>query len=357
MTSKKTIIFFTLILFLSTTSHILSQNKTNTIKYFQFELSDSSTVVGSIVFENESVVQIKNTSNEEIRISKQNILNKKRVYINIQTNVYSDSTTISENIGSIAEQTDSTIVRLELIGGSTLIGRVASEDSTSITINLLSNTTTTIKKKSIEKRETIEKNLYNGQYWIDDPNSTRLFFAPTGRGLVSGNGYVSVYEIFFPMVAFGIADYITIAGGISLFPGLSKQLLYFAPKITPFQNDKFAVSIGDFYVRTPSNNRNNDINIIYSIGTVSFSKGAITMGVGYETKSENPIILLGGELRVSKYAKLITENWFLGGSDLKFVSLGIRILGKYLAADFAFVTPIGDNNTIFMPWIGFAYNF
>ena len=357
MTSKKTIIFFTLILFLSTSSYVLSQDNTNTIKYFQFELNDSSTVVGSIVFENESVVQIKNTSNEEIRISKQNILNKKRVYVNIQTNISSDSTTISENIVSIAEQTDSTIVRLELIGGSTLIGKVAFEDSTSITINLLSNTTTTIEKKSIEKRETVEKNLYNGQYWIDDPNRTRLFFAPTGRGLMSGNGYVSIYEIFFPMVAIGVSNFATLSGGMSLFPSSSDQILYFAPKITPFQNDRFAVSIGDFYVRIPGNKRNNDINIIYSIGTVSFSKGAITMGVGYETKAENPIILLGGELRVSRYAKLITENWFLGGSDLKFVSLGIRFLGEHLAADFAFVTPVRDNNTMLMPWIGFAYNF
>ncbi len=193
MTSKKTIIFFTLILFLSISSYVLSQNRTDTIKYFQFELNDSSTVVGTIVFENESVMQIKTTSNEEIRISKQNILNKKRVYVNIQTNLSSDSTTISETIVSIAEQTDSTIIRLELIGGSTLIGRIASEDSTSITINLLSNTTTTIEKKSIEKREPVEKNLYNGQYWIDDPNGTRLFFAPTGRGLMSGNGYISFY--------------------------------------------------------------------------------------------------------------------------------------------------------------------
>ncbi len=83
MTSKKTIIFFTLILFLSTTSYVLSQYKTNTIKYFQFELNDSSTVVGSIVFENESVVQIKNTSNEEMRISKQNIICKTKTINNI----------------------------------------------------------------------------------------------------------------------------------------------------------------------------------------------------------------------------------------------------------------------------------
>ncbi len=159
------------------------------------------------------------------------------------------------------------------------------------------------------------------------------------------------------MVAFGIFDYITISGGISLFPGGTNQILYFAPKITPFQNDRFAVSIGDFYVKIQGNNRNSDINIVYSVGTVSFSKGAITIGTGYETKSENPILLLGGELRISRYAKLITENWFLGGSDLKFASLGIRFLSEHLAADFAFVTPVGSNNITLIPWVGFTYNF
>lgn len=356
MTSKILKIIFTIILFLFTTTSVFSQNELTAPKYFQFYLADSSTVVGSIVFENETVMQIKNTSGNEIRINKQNVISKKRVSVKTQINHTTDSTN-TETIISMVEQTDSTIIRFELTGGSILIGRIASEDSTSITINLLSNTEAKIEKSSITKREKITKNLYNGQYWIDDPNRTRLFFAPTGRGLKSGSGYVSVYEIFFPMVAFGIFDYITISGGISLFPGSSKQLLYFAPKITPFQNDDFAISVGDFYLKIPSYSSNNYINILYSVGTISFSKGAITMGVGYETNSQNPILLLGGELRVSRYAKLITENWFLGGSDLKFVSLGIRFLGEHLAADFAFVSPVGNDDLMLIPWIGFAYNF
>ncbi len=161
-------LFLSILLIVLTSNFIFSQHGTSVTKYFQFELTDSSKVVGFIVFESSNGVQIKDTSGKEIRINKQNIISQNRV--SIKTNNATDSTGTAETIISIAEQTDSTIVRLQLIGGSTLIGRVASEDSTSITIDLPSNSKTTIDKKSIVKREIVTQNLYNGQYWIDDPN-------------------------------------------------------------------------------------------------------------------------------------------------------------------------------------------
>jgi hypothetical protein len=252
---------------------------------------------------------------------------------------------------------DSTVtIRLEIKDGSTLIGKIESEDSTYISFNLLSNAIIKIEKSTILNRETVSSKIQNGEYWIEDPNKTRLFFAPTGRGLKSGNGYFSVYEIFFPMVAFGVLDYITISGGMSLFPGTDFQLVYLAPKITPFQNDKYAVSVGDFFVKFPDDK--DYLNILYTVGTISFNKGAITFGVGYETYSKNPIFLIGGELRISRYAKLITENWFIADSDFNFMSFGLRFLGEHLAADFTFVIPlVDDNDIVLIPWIGFAYNF
>lgn len=317
-------------------------------KHQQFVLADSSIITGTIVFENETVVQIKNLSGDEIRINKSNILIQNGVVVDQKFRSFIDPS-------RLAEQTDSTIVRLELIGGSVLIGIVMAEDSTSITLNLLSNIETTFNKNLIIKREIVSANIQKGQYWIPDPNSTRLFFAPTGRGLKSGDGYFAVYEILFPMVAVGIADYFTLAGGISLVPGSSEQIIYFAPKITFYQNENFAVSIGDFLVKFP--NDSESLNIFYSVGTASFKKGAITLGVGLETNSNDPIFLIGGELRISRYTKIITENWFIADSDFNFASLGLRFLGENLAADFAFVIPLGSDDIVFIPWIGFAYNF
>jgi hypothetical protein len=134
------------------------------------------------------------------------------------------------------------------------------------------------------------------------------------------------------------------------------QIIYLAPKITPYQNDNFAISIGDFFMKLPSDD--DGLNILYSVATASSDKGAITFGAGFETISNKPILLIGGELRISRSAKLITENWFISDSQFKFLSVGIRFFGTNLAADFAFVRPlIDDDFSFFLPWIGFAYNF
>ncbi len=348
-------VLITSIFFLFSMSIFAQQDNPQTI-YQQIELADSSIITGTIVFEDDNVIQIKSLNGEEARINKKNILNKKSVVVTAKAESQSDSTDIVENLFAISEVTDSTIVRIELSGGSVLIGTIVYEDSTSITLNLLSNNETTINKEMIINREIVSSNIQNGQYWREDPNSTRLFFGPTGRGLKSGEGYFSIYEIFFPMLAVGIGDHFTLAGGISLVPGSSEQIIYIAPKITFFQNDKFAASLGDFFVKFPNDSEH--LNIVYTVGTVSFDKGAITAGVGYETESVKPIFLIGGELRISRYAKLITENWFIADSEFNFASLGIRFLGEHLAADFAFVVPLlSDDDVYFMPWLGFAYNF
>ncbi|MCF6271064.1 MAG: hypothetical protein L3J41_15230 [Melioribacteraceae bacterium] len=335
--------------------YISSQPNTLDRDYQQFELTDASIITGIIVFENENVVHINLLSGGELKINRDDILKQKSVVVETNSHISNDSTRFSEDILSVSEQTDSTIVRFELTGGSVLIGTIISEDSTSITLNLLSNNQTIINKNAVVSRDIVSSNIKDGQYWIEDPNSTRLFFGPTGRGLKSGKGYFAAYEIFFPMLAVGIGDYFTLAGGLSLFPGSIGDIIYIAPKIILYQDEKYALAIGDFFVKPKDNS--DYLNIIYTIGTASFNKSAITAGVGYETNSKNPIFLIGGELRISRYAKLITENWFVVNSEVKFVSLGIRFLGENLAADFAFFVPLGTTEIVFVPWLGFAYNF
>lgn len=345
-----------LLTFFASFISINAQTNIEQSTYYQFELTDSSKFIGSIVFEDKSVIQIKQISGDEIRINQSDILFKNIVTLDFVNNLSLDSTETAEITSKILDRDSLKVFRFQLIGGSTLIGRIISEDSTTVTINLLSDVETTIQKKIIVRKESVSTKIKNGQFWFDDPNSTRLFFAPTGRRLKSGSGYFSVYELFFPMFAVGISDYVTLASGISFIPGSDNQIFYFAPKITPFQNDKFAISIGDFFVSFP-NNRDN-LNILYTVGTASFNTSAITIGVGYETTSDKPILFIGGEVRVARYAKLITENWFIADSEYGFLSIGFRFLGERIAVDFALVSPLTERaDPVYFPWIGFAYNF
>src|SRR5262245_9767297 len=79
-----------------------------------------------------------------------------------------------------------------------------------------------------------------------DPNYSRLLFAPTGRPLKKGDGYFSDYELVFPGVAVGVTDNFSIAGGVSIIPGLrlDRQVLYVSPRLGWNIGEKAAVSVG-----------------------------------------------------------------------------------------------------------------
>jgi hypothetical protein len=264
---------------------------------------------------------------------------------------------------AFSQQTDTTsyTYQIELIDGSVLIGKIMSEDEHTIQFLTNSNIEMSIPVEQVRKKERISGRIVKGQLWRSDPNRTRLFFAPTGKALKAGQGYFSVYEIFFPTVAVGITNYIAVAGGISLFPGSSEQLLYLAPKVTPVQADKFDLSAGVLLLKIPDEDET--AGIVYGVSTYGTENSALTLGIGFAFAggefADKPVFALGGEIRVGRYVKLISENWLIPNSDVQVISAGIRFFGENLAADFALIHPLGSDieGFPFLPWIGFAYNF
>jgi len=264
---------------------------------------------------------------------------------------------------AFSQQTDTTsyTYQIELIDGSVLIGKIISEDEHTIQFLTNSNIEMSIPVEQVRKKERISGRIVKGQLWRSDPNRTRLFFAPTGKALKAGQGYFSVYEIFFPTVAVGITNYIAVAGGISLFPGSSEQLLYLAPKVTPVQADKFDLSAGVLLLKIPDEDET--AGIVYGVSTYGTENSALTLGIGFAFAggefADKPVFALGGEIRVGRYVKLISENWLIPNSDVQVISAGIRFFGENLAADFALIHPLGSDieGFPFLPWIGFAYNF
>jgi hypothetical protein len=218
-----------------------------------------------------------------------------------------------------------------------------------------------ILRSQIEKIETLSGVMVDGELSRPDPNRTRLLFAPTGRALPAGSGYFSVYEIFFPMIAVGVTDFLALSGGVSLFPGADEQIIYLAPKVTFYDSDVTSISGGILYVTLPSEG---DAGIAYGVATFGSQKFSGTAGFGFGFVdgdfSSKPMLMLGLELRISKVSKIISENWIFPASDesINFISLGIRFFGTNLAADFGLITSTeASGNFPFLPWLGFAYNF
>lgn len=261
-------------------------------------------------------------------------------------------------------QQDTTVVetlRIELKDGSILIGNIIFEDDNSIQFKTISEVEITIKKEQIETKKNVSGKFVDGKLWNNDPNSTRLLFSPTGRALKAGHGYFSAYQIFFPFLAVGITDFLTISGGISLLPGADGQVLYIAPKVTPYQSKNISISGGVLYIKFPGEDYSG--GIVYGVSTFEFDRAAITTGFGYGffggDFADNPMLVLGVETRLSQKFKLISENWIFISGEIHLFSLAFRFFGENLAADFGLILPtsIDANGFPFIPWLGFAYNF
>ena len=254
------------------------------------------------------------------------------------------------------------VYRLTLNDGSEIIGSIVKEDSVQVEFQSVSKIMMLVPRNQIEAIVPLAGSVADGEFRRSDPNYTRLFFAPTGRALKSGQGYFSAYEIFFPFVAIGIGDVVTLAGGMSLIPGAESQIFYFAPKITPFHLQNFDLSAGVLYVNAFESNFSGG-GIVYGVGTYGSSDNALTLGLGWGFAggeiANKPILLLGGEIRLSNSIKLVSENWIPPGTDLVVYSFGIRFFGENLAADLGFIRPskMETSGFPFIPWIGFAYNF
>ena len=256
------------------------------------------------------------------------------------------------------------LCRLEMRDGSIMIGRIVGEGADSVRFVTLSGIPLTVSRPSIEEIIPLEGEVIDGQFRRVDPNRSRLFFGPTARPLRSGAGYFSVYELFFPFIAFGVADVLTISGGITIFPGSSAQLFYVGPKISiPSGSDVAEFALGMQYATILGTN-DDGAGIVYGATTLGGPSTAVTLGAGWgfsgEDFSEKPVLLAGFEGQISGGMKIILENWIPVGGDASFHAFGFRFFGEALAADFALVHVRTDNGMKgfpFFPWIGFVYNF
>ena len=202
----------------------------------------------------------------------------------------------------------------------------------------------------------------SGRFYRTDPNDSRLLFAPTGRNLQRGEGYFADYFVFFPTVAYGVTDFLALSGGVSLIPGASSQVIYFAPKLAFNLSPTVSIATGGLYVTIPDEISN--AFLAYAVTTIGKRTGAVTLGIGIPVSEStgSPLLLLGGELQISNSAKLISENWiFTGSPDTEIAfSGGVRFFGDKIAVDLAMVSTgelLSSGGFPFFPWVDFAVSF
>lgn len=270
-----------------------------------------------------------------------------------------------QNIKGQLRIADSTFIQIvKTIDGSSNVGSIIQIDSVNIVLQTSVTAMTIPIAKISEIKEIRAGSIRNGEYWFTNPNATRLFFGPTAHMLKKGEGYFSDTYLFFPQIVFGLTDNITMGGGVSLFPGAGgDQIVYFMPKAGMSVNDKFSLAGGALIIKVPDFDDNvSTVGVFYGAGTYGDRDRSFTAGLGYgfagDEMADRPMVMVGGEYRMSRRVSFVTENWIFPGLDQPLVSAGFRFFGEGLAVDLALANVLGEDMiTPGIPFIDFVYNF
>lgn len=245
---------------------------------------------------------------------------------------------------------DSTFVQIVTVrDGSSLVGRITAITSDSVRLTTRIATLTIARSEISSVREVKASTMRDGEYWPPNPNNTRLLFAPTGRMLKQGEGYFSDYYLFFVGAAGGITDRISMGGGISVFPfaNFSDNAFYLTPKIGVVTGEKLNVAVGALVGFAGLTDDIGRFGIGYGVATYGSPDASVTFGVGYGYNggdwSNKPVVLLGGEKRLTKRLAFVTENYVLPSTNEPLVSYGLRLFGEKLSVDLAFANLLGKS--------------
>ena len=242
--------------------------------------------------------------------------------------------------------------------GSTIYGRIVSVSADTVTFQTGAGGMQLAAGAIGEIKVIPTSDLHEGSYWFPNPNSTRLFFAPTGQMLKQGEGYVSDYELFFPGIAYGLTDNISIGGGISLIPAsASDQAYYFTPKVGFSVSEQVHLAAGVLLAGT----RGGTGGVYYGVGTLGDGNGSVTLGGGYGFAGgkiqRKPAGMLGAEKRISRRISVVTENYLLPvDHDNTVYSFGLRFMGEKITTDLALFNT-ANSGVIGFPWVDFVFRF
>lgn len=255
-----------------------------------------------------------------------------------------------------------TVVSLRLTDGSQLTGRIVAGDDTSVTLLTFAGARVTLPHRSVASWRPQAGRVTAAGFQRADPNTSRLFFAPTARTLPRGSGYFADYYLFFPVVAYGVSDRVMVSGGMSIIPGLRSQLFYVAGKVGIARSPSAAFAVGGFWATVPDES-DASLGMGYAVTTLGNEDHAVTLLAGYpfttHALAPEPLFVAGGETRIGGRSKFLAELWKLPEENNVPALFGLRWFGDRLAVGFGFVYVLGSGGVEgwpFVPWVDFAVN-
>ena len=187
--------------------------------------------------------------------------------------------------------------------------------------------------------------------------------APTARSLAEDHGYINLAEIIFPNFGYGFTDEFMVRGGFTPFT-VSGHVLYFGlAQLQVAEYGDLTISGGILLTDLTGYDRNWE-NALYGYGIVSYGNDVVAIhagfGGGYSGKRESSsaVFMVGGEWKVARTTKLISENWIVSETGSAAFSLGLRIFGRDLSGELGGVIITSQHTFTIenvLPWIGITF--
>ena len=98
--------------------------------------------------------------------------------------------------------------------------------------------------------------------------------------------------------------------------------------------------------------------LLYGVATWGSMDASLTAGVGYGyiggTLANQPVLMLGGESRMSPRLSFVTENYLFPGSN-GLISAAIRFMGQDIAVDLGLARPVTSDDSVTIPVLNFMW--
>ncbi len=260
-----------------------------------------------------------------------------------------------------------TLREIHLADGSVVYGQIVSAEGERLVIRTAAGARIEVDRARVRSARPVRGTAREGQVWFADPHRDRLFIGPTGRSLPAGEGFFGVYELFIPVVSYGVTDWLSITGGIPVIPGAIGQIAYVEPKVRLPLGPRSPVQLSGGASVFFDTEGEGAAGILYAAGTFGGEDHALhaTAGIPFlaiddesDDYGDQPLIMVGGETRVSRRIKLLSENYFLLGESGLISVAGVRIFGERLSADAGLGAFLGDDcGSCIVPVVNFAYTF
>lgn len=256
-------------------------------------------------------------------------------------------------------------VRITTTDGNILLGVIEQENDAQIILRVEGLGEVTVQKSNIKNLQTIDsERIKDGEYWFENPQGTRYFFAPNAIGLKKGSGYYQNTWILFNNVNYGVLDNVSVGAGtipIFLF-GASSVPIWILPKLSiPVSKDNLQFGAGAL-IGGVIGAESGGFGLAYGNATYGDRDKNVTVGLGYayagDTWSNTPLVNISGLYRSSINIQWIAEIYFLPGIDGSGLGIfGARWAPERFAVDFGLLTPLSNAGFIGIPWLGVTIPF